>query len=101
VPHIVIEYDADDDLGIVRRAIERDISAHEQDLGMVRRAIERDISAREQQVGAYRNRMVDDRMADYEHELTVLRAAKTEITNAELDCRFGPGNRPMRRPDQT
>jgi hypothetical protein len=83
VPYIVIEYDTDDDLGIVRRAIERDISAHEQ------------------QVGTYRNRMADDRMSDYEHELTVLRAAKTEITNAELDCRFGPEHRPMRRPDQT
>jgi hypothetical protein len=78
VPRIVIECDTDDDLGIVRRAIERDISAHEQ------------------RVGAY-----PDRMADYEHELTVLRGTKTEITKAELDCRFGPGRRPMRRPDRT
>jgi hypothetical protein len=83
VPRIVIECDTGDDLGIVRRAIERDISAHEQ------------------RVDAYRDRMTDDRMACNEHELTVLRGAKTEITNAELDCRFGPGHRPMREPDRT
>ena len=74
MPRIVIECDTDNDLSIVRRVIERDIST------------------REQRVGTY-----DDRMADYEHELTVLRGVKTQITDAELDCRFGPGYRPMRR----
>jgi hypothetical protein len=74
LPCIVIECDTDNDLSIVRRVIERDISA------------------REQQVGTYHHRM-----ADYEHELTVLRGVKAQITDAELDCRFGPGNRPMRR----
>jgi hypothetical protein len=82
VPSIVIECDTDYDLGVVRRLIEYDISA------------------REQRVGAYRDRPSDDRMADFEHELTVLRAVKTQITEAELDYRFGPGNRPMRRPDR-
>jgi hypothetical protein len=73
VPRIVIECDTDNDLGIVRRAIQRDISA------------------REQRVGTY------DWMADDERELRVLRGVKTQILDAEMDCRFGPGNRPMRQ----
>jgi hypothetical protein len=73
VPRIVIECDTDNDMGIVRRVIERDISA------------------REQRVGTY------DWMADDEHELRVLRGVKTQIVDAELDCRFGPGYRPLRQ----